>query len=182
MEFQQSKTYNNLLSAYNFELMVSTTYQIYADRARDEDYIEIGNLFDITAKNDKEHARIWLRNLNNGTVPTTEQNLLSSSEVDAEAGNDTYREYARVAREEGYNDIAALFNGVANIELNHSLNFRTNYENVVRGEVFCKPVETLWICMQCGNIMSGICAPTICPVCLFPQGYYRLFDTDTEIV
>ncbi|MDF2945123.1 MAG: hypothetical protein K0S01_3981 [Herbinix sp.] len=178
MDFQQSRTFSNLQNAYNFELMVSTTYQIYADRARSEDYIEIGNIFDVTARNEKEHARIWLRILNDGTLPTTERNLLVSSEIEAEAGNVTYREYARVAREEGYNDIAALFNGVANIELNHNLRFRTSYENVVRGEVFCKPVETLWICMQCGNIMSGVCAPEICPVCGFPQGYYRLYASE----
>jgi rubrerythrin len=178
MDFQQSRTYNNILNAYNLESIVSTTYQIYADRARQEGYVEIGAVFDVTARNEKEHARIWLRRINNGELPTTEENLLHSAEIEAEAGNVTYREYARVAREEGFNDIAALFNGIANIELNHNLTFQTFYDNVVRGEVFCKPAQVLWICMQCGNIMSAPCAPEICPVCSFPQGYYRIYTDD----
>ena len=176
MEFQQSRTYSNLVSAYNAELMAATRYLIYGDRARQEGYIEIGNIYDTTARNDKEHARIWLRRINEGLLPTTEQFLLSSVEEETYAGNVMYREYARIAREEGYNDIAALFNGVANIDLNHSLEFRTLYENYIRNQLFCKPQQTLWICLQCGNILSGECAPEICPVCGFPQGYYWLYD------
>lgn len=178
MNFQQSRTFQNLLQAYEAELKISTRYLISGDIARQEGYIEISAFYEITARNQMEHARIWLRNLNNGTLPDTEQNLLDSSAIEAELGNKTYREYARIALEEGYNDIAALFNGVANIELNHNLRFRSFYDNFVRGELFCKPGETLWICMQCGNIMSGICAPEICPVCSFPQGYYRVYDNN----
>jgi rubrerythrin len=179
MDFQQSKTYNNLLIAYNSELMASTKYELFADKARQEFYNEIADIFDITSRNEKAHARTWLLRLNDGVLPTTEQNLLDASEGEALTGSEIYREFARVAREEGYNEIAALFNGVANIELNHNLRFRTLYGNVVRSEVFCKPVEALWICMECGNIMSGICAPEICPVCGFPQGFYRLYDNET---
>lgn len=177
MDFQQSKTYQNLQNAYQSDLMTSTMFLINADTARIEGYEEIAAIFEVSARNEKEHARIWQRNSNNGQLPTTEQNLLSSSNKSLSTG-DLYREYARVAREEGYNDIAALFNGVANIELNHNLQFRTLYDNLVRGELFCKPTETLWICMQCGNIMSGICAPAICPVCGFPQGFYRVYDSE----
>ncbi len=180
MDFQQSRTYRNLQIAYDGELMTSTKYELYGDTARLDGYMEIGNIFDITSRNEKEHARIWLRRLNNGVLPTTEQNLLDSTESETAVGSTEYREYARVAREEGYNDIAALFNGVANIELNHDLRFRSLYNDVVRGEVFCKPEATLWICMQCGNIMSGICAPEICPVCSFPQGFYRLYDNEID--
>jgi rubrerythrin len=175
MDFQQSKTYQNLLSAYQDELMSSTRYLIYGDTARLDGYNEIGNIFDTTAKNEKEHARIWLRQLNNGVLPDTQQNLLEASTKEANDGSIMYREYARIAKEEGYDDIAGLFNGVANIELNFDLQFRSLYEQVVRGEVFCKPEEQLWICMQCGNIMYGLCAPVVCPVCGFPQSYYRLF-------
>lgn len=176
MDFQQSQTYKNLLTAYESELMSSTRYSIYADRARQDGYNEIGNIFDTTARNEKEHARIWLRQLNNGILPNTEQNLLDASREQLLSGSDIYREYARVAMEEGYREIAALFNGVGNIELNHDIVFRALYEEVVRGEVFCKPEETLWLCMQCGNIMSGNCAPERCPVCGFPQSFYRLFN------
>lgn len=177
MEFQQSRTYNNLLNAYQQELITSTYNLLSADQARLEGYMEIANIFDITALNEKAHARIWQRQLNSGTLPNTEQNLLNAANEDVSLV-ELYRQYAQVAREEGYLDIAALFNGVANIELNHDLRFRTQYNDLVRGEEFCKPQETLWICMQCGNIMSGTCAPIICPVCGFPQGYYRQFSND----
>lgn len=175
MDFQQSKTYINLQSAYGWELNVSTRYEIYGDQAREEQFIEIANNFDIVSKNEKEHARIWLKQLNNGAVPNTETNLNDCAKLEDYSGNTMYRDYARVALEEGYNDIAALFSGVANIELNHNLRFRTEYDNVVNGQVFCKSEPILWICMQCGNILNGNCAPEICPVCGFPQGYYRAF-------
>lgn len=177
MDFQQSQTYKNLLAAYESELMNSTRYLIYADRARQDGYNEIGNIFDSTARNEKEHARIWLRQLNKGALPDTEQNLLDASGEQLLSGSEIYREYARVAKEEGYNEIAALFNGVGNIELNHDIAFRSLYEEMVRGEVFCKQKETLWLCMQCGNIMSGDCAPERCPVCGFPRGFYRVYNS-----
>lgn len=176
MDFQQSKTYQNLRSAYERELMVSTLYDIFKDKANLDGYIEISSLFETTSRNEKEHARVFLKNLNNGIVPNTQQNLLESANFEAETGA-LYRDYANTAKEEGFNDLAALFNGIANIELNHNLNFRSQYGNVAREEVFCKPQETLWICMQCGNIMGGDCAPTICPVCGFPQGFYKVYIT-----
>jgi rubrerythrin len=175
MDFQQSQTYQNLLNAYGGELESSTRYRLYADRARQDGYQEIGVIMDTASRNDMEHARIWLRRLNNGILPDTEANLQTAANDEATIGNTTYREYARVAREEGYNDIAALFNGVANIELNHNLTFQTLHDELVRGEIFCKSEQVLWICMECGNIMSSLCAPEICPVCGFPQAYYRLY-------
>lgn len=174
MEFQQSKTYANVQNAYQRELMVSTLYRIFGDQAVAEGYIEISNIYETISRNEFEHARILFKRLNDGSVPPTADNLLTSSEAEVTAGT-LYREYANTAREEGYADLAALFNGLANIELNHDLRFRTLYSDVVRGEVFCKPTESLWICMECGNIMSGTCAPAICPVCGFPQGYYRIY-------
>ncbi|MDF2485505.1 MAG: hypothetical protein K0R46_1673 [Herbinix sp.] len=176
MDFQQSRTYQNMLNAYDIEAIANTRYEIYADQARLEGYIEIATIYEVTARNEKEHARIWLRRLNNGILPNTEQNLVNSFTFESDLGNNLYREYARVAREEGFNDIAALFNGIANIELNHDLRFQTLHDEMIRGELFCKPTESLWICMQCGNILSGLCAPEICPVCMFPQGYYRLYN------
>ena len=178
MEFQQSRTYANLQNAYEMELMQSTLYSIYGDIARQEGYRQIGNIYDIFQRNNKEHAIIWLRRLNEGSLPTTADTLSTSANVENYKGNQLYREYANIASEEGYNDIANLFNGIANIDLNHGLQLETQYSDVVRGEVFCKPQAQLWICMQCGNIMNGLCAPEICPVCGFPQGYYRLYGTE----
>jgi Rubrerythrin len=178
MDFQNSQTYANLRSAYERELMASTIYNLFDDKAQVDGYIEISNIFASIAVNEKEHARIFMRKLNNGVLPGTEQNLLESANFENETGI-LYRNYASTAREEGYNDLAALFNGIANIEMNHNLRFRSQYEDVVRDEVFCKPDESLWVCLQCGNIMGGTCAPEICPVCGFPQGYYKIY-TGTE--
>lgn len=174
MDFQLSRTYQNLQRSLDWELQVSSRYSIYADKARDEQYIDIGNLFDTVTKNEKEHSRIWLRLLNNGQIPSTEENLFEASQLER-ASADMYRNFSTIALEEGYTDIAALFNGVGNIELNHDLYFTERHTDVQQNQVFCKPNEVLWVCMSCGNILSGVCAPEICPVCGFPQGYYRLY-------
>lgn len=178
MEFQQSRTYANLQNAYNMELIQSTRYSIYGDIVRQEGYLQIGNVYDIFQRNNKEHARIWLRQLNEGNLPDTREVLQSSAQQEYFNANQLYREYARIASEEGYYDIGALFNGVANIDLNHGLQLETFYENVIRNQVFCKEQATLWICMECGNILSGICAPDICPVCGFPQSFYRQYGVE----
>jgi rubrerythrin len=168
------------LNALNIEQIVNTQYMLYSDQAKQEGYIQISAIYETIARNEREHARIWLRQLNNGVLPTTEQNLKNSADYETYVANQIYREYSRIATEEGYLAIAALFNGVSNIELNHNLIFLSLYEDVIRGEVFCKPTQVLWICMQCGNIMSGECAPAICPVCGFPQGYYRLYNPEVS--
>jgi rubrerythrin len=174
MEFQQSKTYANLQNANERELMISTLYDIFGDQAVAEQYIQISNIFRMIERNNKEHARIFLRRLNNGVIPDTQANLLSSANFETDTAA-LYRDYANTAKDENYNDIAASFNGIANISLNHDLFLRTQYDNIIRQEVFCKPQQTLWICQQCGNILAGDCAPTICPICGFPQGYYMVY-------
>lgn len=176
MDFLESRTYTNLGIAYNAEAIASTRDRIFADMARLEGFIEIGNVYDVTSQYNKEHARIWLRQLNQGVLPNTEEALQQSRDNELNLANNLYQDFARIAREEGFMDIAALFAGIANINYQLGTTFSRLYENVVQNEVFCKPAETLWICMQCGNIMSGECAPLICPVCGFPQGYYRLYD------
>ena len=175
MEFRQSKTYQNIQSMFLRKLMISTLYDIYSDKATQETYIQISNIFVSAARNEKEHARIFLRKLNNDVLPVTETNLYDSIEIGNETNN-LCREYAATAREEGYIDIAALFSGIANIELNHNLVFRNQYDDVIRQEVFCKPEESIWICIQCGNIMVGLCAPERCPICGFPQGFYEIYQ------
>ena len=176
MEFKESKTYVNLGIAFREEAVASTRDRIFAEIARQEGYIEIGNIYEVTSLNNKAHARIWLTQRNQGILPNTEEALLQSRDNEFNLANNQYQEFAKIAREEGFMDIAALFAGVANIDYNLSTRFSRLYENVVQDEVFCKPAETLWICMQCGNIMSGYCAPLICPVCGYPQGYYRLYN------
>ncbi|HKL80596.1 MAG TPA: rubrerythrin family protein [Mobilitalea sp.] len=176
MEFQQSRTYSNLQNAYEIELMMSSRDLIYSDRARQEGYIQISNIFEVISKNNREHARIWLRRLNEGILPSTSEFLQAAFQEESYNGNELYREYARIAREEGFDEISSLFSGIANIDINHSQTFLSLYDDIERSQVFCKPQETLWICMQCGNIMYGDCAPEICPVCGFPQGFYMLYN------
>lgn len=178
MDFKQSRTYANLQKAYELELMQSTVYSIYGDIARQAGYQEIASVYEIFQRNNKEHARIWLRQMNEGILPTLEEALVASSQVENYKGNQLYREYANIARDEGYTNLESLFNGIANIDLNHGLQMERNYNNLVRNQVFCKPQPELWVCMQCGNIMNGLCAPEICPVCGFPQGYYRLYNVE----
>lgn len=175
MDFQQSQTYTNLQNAFERELMLSALFIIYSDIARQEGYQQIGNIYDIFSRNNREHARIWLRQLNEGSLPNTTEALAMSIVAENLNGNQLYREYSQTAKEEGYNNIEALFNGVGNIDLNHGLQLDIQYDDILRNSVFCKDEATLWICMQCGNIMNGECAPVICPVCGFPQGFYRLY-------
>jgi rubrerythrin len=181
MDFQQSRTFVNLQIAFEGELVASAKYAIYALKAREEQYIEIGNVFDVTSRNELQHAIIWMKLLNDGQIPDTLTNLVEASESDKYAGSVLYREFAQVAREEGYFEIANLFNGVANIEMNHDARFYALAQNIENNEVFCKNREVLWICMACGNILSGLCAPAICPVCGYPQGYYRVYSDDLVI-
>ncbi len=177
MDFSQSRTFVNLQSAFEGELISSSKYEIYGIRARDEGYQQIGYAFDVISRYEREHAVIWLRLLNNGELPGTLQNLIESADEQDFRGNNLYRDYAQVAREEGYNSIAALFDGVANIELNSEVIFRTFADEIQTNQVFCKPQEVLWVCINCGNIMGGLCAPAVCPICGFPQGYYQVYDT-----
>lgn len=172
MDFQGSKTYQNLLNAYYYELITSSQYAIYSIQATQETYIEIGKIYTTLGFNNLIHARMWLQRLNNGSIPSTEQNLQSSIES---IGKQMYNDYSNVAREEGFDDLASLFNGVANININHEVILKTQLADVKRNQVFCKDTEVLWICQACGNIMNGFCAPEICPVCGFPQGYYKLY-------
>lgn len=176
MDFQQSETYQNLLKAYEAELITSAKFVINATVAQYETYIEIRNIYEVAAQNSSQHARIWLRKMNQGNLPTTVQNLLESTQTETQMASDTYQRFAETAKAEGYHDIAALFSGVANIDYYHASIFSTLYENIINNQYFCKPTNVLWICLQCGNILSGECAPLICPVCGFPQGYYKLYE------
>lgn len=159
MDFNSSKTFENLHLALDSELKDSTMYRIYGTKAREDGFEQIGNIFDNVSKNEMEHARIWFKLLNNGEIPYTLNNLKDAYEVETYEWTDMYQSYADVARSEGYNDIAYLFEEVANIERRHDYNFRMLALNIENGKVFCKQDENLWICINCGNIIRGRCAP-----------------------
>ena len=173
MEFQESRTYRNLLKTYEDELLLSARFKLYEAKAANDGFINISRIYNTVSNQDLEHAHIWLRAIHEGVLPSTATNLIESSNIKSDLASNEYQEFVKIAREEGYDDIAALFAGVANIDYSHSTLFLQQYDNIITDQVFCKPESTIWICMQCGNIMSGFCSPKICPVCGFPQGYYR---------
>ena len=174
MEWKESETYNNLRKAYEGELRSYSTYQIYSKKARSDGYEQIGNVFKETAGNELEHAEIWKKLLNDGSLPDTLDNLRNSSQKEKYEWTIMYYEFAKTAEQEGYHDIAKLFRNVAEIEKHHEYRFKRLEQSIISGTIFCKKKDNVWICLNCGNIYYGECAPKRCPVCSCPQGYYQL--------
>jgi rubrerythrin len=174
MDFQQSKTYQNLISAFEFETQSKAKYDIFSIKARQEVLLGISFTFETLSRNDRFIAE-RLRNLINGGEPDTEQNLTEAADSELYAGDVMYREFSQTARDEGYADIASLFSGIANIKLNHNYAIQTHLTDFQNNTLFCQEEARLWICLGCGNILNGVCAPEICPICGYPQGYYELF-------
>lgn len=173
MEFKDSQTYKNLQKAYDGERMASTKYRIYADKAREDGYVDIGNTFDEAAGNEKEHGEVFLKKLNDGKVPDTLENLEEAYAGEVEEWTTLYPEFAKVAEAEGYPEIAKLFEAVGKIERHHDFHFEKLAEEIPDNGVFCKGTKTVWICMNCGNLYYGDCAPEKCLVCGYPQGYFK---------
>jgi|SRR5690606_33174979 rubrerythrin len=174
MDFRQSETFRNIEEAYNLEVRASGEYALFAKRARQEQLIEIGLLFERVATNEQFIAERFRRIIFSGTPDTTQNLIIARDNVLMESN--LYREYAGVAIEEGYTEYASLFSGVANIMLSHHNSFAEVVQEIERNELFCKPQEALWQCLGCGNILSGFCAPNICPICGYPQSYYCLLQ------
>lgn len=174
MDFKNSKTYGNLKKALEGELMTCGKYMAYGEKARKENYRQISEIFYETAANEQEHAEIWMRILNDGEMPDTLKNLENASRGENYEWTKMYREFADTAQREGYEEIARLFRGVGGIERHHDYRFRQLMENIERGRAFCKNGNTVWICMNCGNLYTGKCAPEKCPVCGHPQGFFKM--------
>lgn len=174
MEFRDSKTYTNLQIALENELRANALYGLYRKRADQEVLLEIGVVFETISRNAQFIAERLRRILNEGDT-STYQNLVDAADEEAYVANNMYNQFSHTATEEGYNDLASLFNGIANVKLNHYSTLHTLAEDMENNQLFCKPQENLWICMGCGNILSGFCAPEICPLCGYPQGYYRIY-------
>lgn len=171
MELKDSITFNNLQIAYNNSLKDNGKYDLYSKRAGQEAIIEIQDIFETTSGNELFISE-RLRNILSDGTPNTLGNLIEARN-DAAAESSQYRDFANVAEEEGFSYIASLLHGIANIKLNHESLFQNFITNIENNELFCKTQESLWICLGCGNILSGVCAPNICPICGYPQGYYR---------
>lgn len=176
MDLKDSKTFENLQKALERELKASTKYVIYSLKARAAGYEQLANIFDITSGNEKEHAEIWMKVMGGGELPDSIETLSDAIREESYEWNTMYPEFSRVAKEEGFTSIAKLFEQIGNIERHHDYRFERLRDNMEEGTVFCKQSERVWICLNCGNISWGECAPEICPVCEYPQGYYELFS------
>ena len=167
-----TKTEANLLTAFAGESMARNKYTYFASKAKKDGYVQIANIFEETAANEKEHAKMWFKLLNGG-IGTTEENLLAAAQGEHEEWTEMYAEFAKTAREEGLEEIAALFEGVAAVEKEHEERYRKLLANVEDGLVFSKDGDILWQCLNCGHIHVGSAAPEVCPVCAHPQSYFQ---------
>jgi rubrerythrin len=173
-ELKGSKTWDNLMAAFAGETQARTKYTYYASQAKKDGYEQIANIFMETAENEKEHAKLWFKLLHGGKVPDTLTNLKDAAAGENYEWTDMYAEFAKVAREEGFDDIAKQFEGVAMIEKYHEERYRKLISNVESGKVFRKDTEVVWQCLNCGHIFTGAEVPEECPVCAHPRAYFQL--------
>ncbi|MBQ8649500.1 MAG: rubrerythrin family protein [Clostridia bacterium] len=169
-----TKTEQNLRDAFAGESQARNKYTYYASKAKKEGYVQIAQLFEETAANEKEHAKIWFKLLHDGEIPNTATNLLDAAEGEMYEWTDMYDRMEKEAREEGFNDIAALFKMVGAIEKHHEERYRKLLSNVEEGIVFSRDGDTIWQCANCGHIVIGKKAPQLCPVCNHPQAYFHI--------
>lgn len=173
MELKGSKTEKNLLEAFAGESMARNKYTYYASVAKKEGYVQVANIFEETAANEKEHAKLWFKLLNGG-VKDTLTNLKDAANGENYEWTDMYAKFAKEAREEGFDHIADLFEGVGAIEKHHEARYKKLAENIETGIVFKKDDIVVWKCNNCGHIHVGKEAPTVCPVCAHPQSFFEV--------
>ena len=174
MELKGSKTEANLMTAFAGESQARNKYTYFASKAKKDGYEQIAAIFLETAENEKEHAKMWFKELNGGEVPSTVDNLLAAAEGENYEWTDMYKGFAETAREEGFTRIAFLFEEVAKIEKEHEERYRKLLDNVEGDLVFSKDGDRIWKCRNCGHIVIGKEAPMVCPVCNHPRGYFEI--------
>ena len=174
MNLKGSKTEANLMAAFAGESQARNKYTYYASKAKKEGYNEIAAVFEETANNEKEHAKIWFKLLHDGAVPETEENLRDAAAGEHYEWTEMYPSFAATAKEEGFDRIAALFTMVGDIEKEHEARYREVAKLLEEGKLFARETEQVWICTNCGHIHIGKTAPEVCPVCAHPQGYFVL--------
>ncbi|MGN0867845.1 MAG: rubrerythrin [Oligosphaeraceae bacterium] len=172
MELKGSKTAANLAYAFAGESQARNKYDYFASKAKKEGYEQIAALFQETAANEKEHAKLWFKHL--GGIGTTAENLLAAAAGENEEWTQMYKEFAEVARQEGFEAIARQFEGVAAIEKHHEERYRKLLANLESGEVWVRVGENRWQCRNCGHIYIGEKAPEVCPVCFHPKAYFQV--------
>ena len=173
-KYAGTQTEKNLQTAFAGESQARNKYTYYASKAKKDGYEQIAELFTETANNEKEHAKIWFKLLHDGNVPDTVANLKDAAEGENYEWTDMYAKMAEEAKEEGFDDIARLFAGVAAIEKEHENRYRKLLANVEGGLVFSRDGDTIWQCSNCGHIIIGKKAPEICPICSHPKAYFEI--------
>ena len=174
MELKGSRTEKNLQTAFAGESQAHTKYLYYASQAKKDGYVQISKLFEETAKNEKEHAKLWFKFLHGGAVPPTTENLADAAAGENFEWTDMYAEFAATAEEEGFEEIARLFKGVGAIEKTHEERYRKLLDNIEKAVVFSREGDAVWECSNCGHIVIGKQAPEKCPVCAHPKSYFML--------
>ena len=174
MELKGSKTEANLMAAFAGESQARNKYTYYASKAKKDGYEQIAAIFEETANNEKEHAKMWFKELHGGSIPDTLDNLVDAANGENYEWTDMYDEFAKVAREEGFERIANLFEGVAAIEKEHEERYRKLISNIEGGLVFSRDGDKIWQCRNCGHIVVGKEAPKVCPVCAHPQAHFEI--------
>ena len=173
-ELKGTKTEQNLWEAFAGESMARNKYSYYASRARKDGYEQIAAIFEETAANEKEPAKLWFKQLMGGAVPETTANLLDAANGENHEWTDMYDRMAREADEEGFTEIARLMRGVAQIEREHEERYRKLLKNIDDAVVFSRDGDCIWQCRNCGHIVVGKHAPEVCPVCAHPQSYFEI--------
>ena len=173
-DLKGTKPEANLRAAFAGESQARNKYTYYASRAKKDGYVQIAKIFEETAANEKEHAKMWFKLLNGGAVPSTEAKHLDADEGENYEWTDMYAQFAREAREEGFNEIATKFELVGAIEKAHEERYRRLLKNVQDAIVFSRDGDCVWQCSNCGHIVIGKKAPDVCPVCDHPQSYFEL--------
>lgn len=177
-ELKGTKTEKNLMEAFAGESQARNKYSYYASKARKEGFEQIAAIFEETAQNEKEHAKLWFKCLHGGDVPDTMTNLRDAAEGENYEWTDMYDRMAAEAEEEGFTQIASRFRAVAAIERHHEERYRRLLQNIEDGIVFSREGDTVWICRNCGHIVIGKKAPGACPVCAHPQSFFEIEATN----
>ena len=173
-ELKGTKTEQNLMTAFAGESQARNKYTYFASKAKKEGYVQIAKIFEETADNEKEHAKLWFKLLEGGSVKDTISNLKAAAEGENFEWTDMYDGFAKEAKEEGFDEIAALFEGGAAIEKEHEERYRKLLERVEGEVVFSRDGDVIWQCSNCGHICVGKKAPEVCPVCAHPQAYFQV--------
>ena len=174
MELKGSKTEQNLMTAFAGESQARNKYTYYASKAKKDGYEQLAAIFEETANNEKEHAKLWFKELHGGQIPSTEENLKYAAAGENYEWTDMYAEFAKTAKEEGFTHIAYLFEEVAKIEKEHEERYLTLLKNIEDDRVFKKTENKIWVCRNCGHVYEGEEALAICPVCAHPQSYMEV--------